>query len=80
MSFGTVNCPRSVETDSTNEWCLDPGMPVTDAGVAALNKTDQGEYIQIVGSDPKHPTYGSIVEVFHQLHCLVRSHMLLHVS
>lgn len=47
-------------------------MPVSDAGIAALNKTHQGgEHIQIVDSDPSNPTYGSIVEVFHQLHCLV---------
>jgi hypothetical protein len=51
--------------------CVDQGIPITDAGIAALNKTDKGEYVEAVGSDPNNPTYVGVVEVFHQLHCLV---------
>ncbi|WPH00671.1 Hypothetical protein R9X50_00350100 [Acrodontium crateriforme] len=47
-----------------------PGMPVSAAGLAALNKTNDGEHVQINGSNPAAPTYGSLVQVFHQLHCL----------
>lgn len=49
----------------------DQSIPVDDAGVAALNKTEQGPFVQVIDSDPKSPTYGAILEVFHHLHCLV---------
>ncbi|KAK5661913.1 hypothetical protein OQA88_10022 [Cercophora sp. LCS_1] len=46
------------------------GVPVTREGIIALNKTDKGPHVEAYGSDPNNPTYGSIVEVFHQIHCL----------
>jgi len=49
----------------------DQGIPVTPAGIVALNKSDKGDYVEAVGSDPSKPTFVGIVEVFHQLHCLV---------
>jgi hypothetical protein len=50
---------------------IDQGIPIKGAGISALNKTEKGEHVQAVGSDPNDPTYVGIVEVFHQLHCLV---------
>lgn len=45
---------------------------VDAAGVAALNQTHAGRHAQVKGSDPAHPEFGATIEVFHQLHCLVR--------
>lgn len=43
---------------------------VDPAGIAALNQTNSGEKIEVIGSNPANPTYGATPEVFHQLHCL----------
>ena len=51
--------------------CPDPDMPVSEAGIAALNKTGQADFVEREGSDPNAPEYAAIVHVFHQLHCLV---------
>lgn len=39
-------------------------------GAAKLNRTHPETYIETLDSDPNHPTYGTMLEVFHQLHCL----------
>lgn len=53
-------------------------VPVDRAGLKALNKTGDVKYAQVIGSDPNNPTYGGNLEVFHQIHCLVR--LFLHFS
>lgn len=50
----------------------DPPIGVDDEIVKDLNKTE-AKHVEIIGSDPNNPTYAAMVEVFHQLHCLVRS-------
>lgn len=49
----------------------EPPIGVDDEIVKQLNKTED-KHVEIIGSDPKKPTYAAMVEVFHQLHCLVR--------
>ena len=49
----------------------DPPIGVDDEIVKDLNKTE-AKHVEIIGSDPNKPTYAAMVEVFHQLHCLVR--------
>lgn len=39
-------------------------------GLVALNKTHT-QIVQVEGSDPNDPTYAGVLEVFHQMHCLV---------
>ncbi|KAK2616559.1 hypothetical protein QQS21_000602 [Conoideocrella luteorostrata] len=45
-------------------------ISVDAAGVEALNQTQAGRHVEIIGSDPANPRYGAVPEVFHQLHCL----------
>lgn len=70
VSQGTANCPqRHCLTFPRN---LGPGIPIDRSGIAALNKSGLGSPTEAIGSNPDHPTYAAYVEVFHQLHCLVR--------
>ncbi|GAB0133378.1 hypothetical protein EsDP_00001789 [Epichloe bromicola] len=45
-------------------------VAVDTAGIEALNQTNAGEHVEVIGSDPANPSYGATLEVFHQLHCL----------
>lgn len=36
-----------------------------------LNKTDFDQYLQTNRSTPENPEYYALIEMFHQLHCLV---------
>jgi hypothetical protein len=49
----------------------DPPIGVDSEIIKGLNKTE-AKHVQVIGSDPNNPTYAAMVEVFHQLHCLVR--------
>ncbi|EGX94862.1 hypothetical protein CCM_03133 [Cordyceps militaris CM01] len=69
--------PPTLERETAwNSLWYHHAMPVSRAGIYALNKTDPDLYYEVVGSDPEEPTYGAIAEVFHQLHCLnlIRQH------
>lgn len=55
----------------------EPGIGLHIEQIAKLNKTRPGvSFTEIEGSDPKKPTYAATLEVFHQLHCLVRQPVL----
>lgn len=43
-------------------------LTVEDA--AKINRTEPERLIETIDSDPENPTYGGMLEVFHQLHCL----------
>jgi hypothetical protein len=72
-TYGTVsNIPITVFIGTKHiNANADQGIPITGAGTAALNKSDKGEHVEDVESDPNDSTYVGIVEIFHQLHCLV---------
>ena len=62
-------------------YALDPPIGIESAGLTALNKTISADHVEIEGSNPERPTYGAMVEVFHQLHCLVSSyHITVNLS
>ncbi|KAK3180624.1 hypothetical protein K4F52_007974 [Lecanicillium sp. MT-2017a] len=59
-----------LEQDWDDLW-RHPGISLRQSDLLKLNKTDYDSYIQVVGSTPSDPVYAGILEVFHQLHCLV---------
>ncbi|TQS33910.1 hypothetical protein Golomagni_05730 [Golovinomyces magnicellulatus] len=44
------------------------GLTAEDA--AKINRSEPERYIETLDSKPENPTYGSMLEVFHQIHCL----------
>lgn len=49
----------------------DQGVGVSKQGAKALNKTAYDTYLQTSKSTSAKPEYYALVEMFHQLHCLV---------
>lgn len=50
---------------------LVPGVVIGQDGIDALNKTSQGPWVETTDSTPAKREYKVLIEVFHQLHCLV---------
>lgn len=61
----------SESSQSNLSICKEHVLPIDGAGIEALNQSQQGRHVEVFGSDPANPKYGALLEVFHQLHCLV---------